>query len=593
MTTIADPIPTAPAAGPGLRHWLGVGALAVGTYAVAWFAITHTRFSGVSALWVANGLLTGALLLRPRGAWPALFVAAGLGQATARLVVGDALPMVVGVTIANLLECAVVAGWVRRDVDDLRRARSLGIVARDAFASSVAACMLSATLALPLLLTRSGTTWLVAWGTWFTAHLLGMVVVATLTVCAFQEGVRLFGAKGRRLDFLACFALLLGVSALDARTEYSLLFLIYLPLLLLSYRHGLSGMVVGVLTVAAISGISAATGNGSFELPDSSGPVARLVYWQVYVAGACLLAYGTAVAMTQRRQFEERLRTSQARLQAITDNLPAMVARFDRDVRYVYANPLSRSMASGVDLIGKSLPGLRSKEHYAEFKPHVEAVLRGETREFDTWIDGPGGRVLLRAHFVPDVGPDGSVQGFYSLSFDVTKQRAAERELERLARNDALTGLANRRHFEESLQEAAARAQRTGAPLLVLALDLDRFKQINDTLGHAAGDEVLKEFGRRVKASVYDVDLVARLGGDEFVVLVEYSATRESGERIATAIIEAMRAPIDLSGGETVQAATSIGIGLQQPVLSGESLLAAADQALYAAKARGRNAFSF
>jgi diguanylate cyclase (GGDEF)-like protein len=223
----------------------------------------------------------------------------------------------------------------------------------------------------------------------------------------------------------------------------------------------------------------------------------------------------------------------------------------------------------------------------------IEAVLEGETQAFDTWLDTPQGRIELRAQFVPDRAADGSVQGFYSLAFDITEDKRLERELERLARFDALTGLANRRHFEEKLAEQVALARRTGQPLLLLALDLDRFKQINDTLGHAAGDEVLVEFGRRVAAAAYaDVDLVARLGGDEFMVLVEYSANAEAGERMARKIIDAMAAPIALASGQKVQAATSIGIGLAQPVQSGEALLELADKALYEAKAQGRNTFA-
>src|SRR5205085_9890248 len=141
------------------------------------------------------------------------------------------------------------------------------------------------------------------------------------------------------------------------------------------------------------------------------------------------------------------------------------------------------------------------------------------------------------------------VLGFYSVSFDITEAKRLERELAKLARFDPLTGLANRLQFEERLKRAVSRAMRTGASLMVLALDLDRFKLVNDSLGHAAGDEVLKEFARRVQATVFDVDTVARLGGDEFMVLVEYSATRESGELMASHILEAMRPPIDLESG--------------------------------------------
>jgi diguanylate cyclase (GGDEF)-like protein/PAS domain S-box-containing protein len=566
-------------------------ALALLTFAVCWFAFRLTRFEGVTSLWVANGLLTGVLLVTPKWQWRDWLLAGALGQILARVLIGDSWLQTVGLGAVNLLECGIVAYWVRRHVADLRNASSLGTVARDAFGSTLVACLVSATLGLPMLLTRPGVLALPAWGNWFSAHMLGMVIFATLTVCAFQRRGRMFGARGRRLDFTGCVALLSVVSVLAFGQEsYSLLFLVYLPFLLLAFRHGLSGMLVGTVIVAGISGYAAAQNMGSFALR-TGDPMARILYWQIYIAAGCLLAYSTAVAMTERRQFERRLVASQAQLQAITDHLPALVARFDRDVRYVYANPRSREMAAGIDLIGKSLPDLRGPEHYAKLKPYVDAVLRGETQQFETWLDTPGGRIELRAQFVPDRAADGRVQGFYSLSFDITAAKAAERELERQARVDALTGLANRRHFEEDLSAAVARATRTGAALLVVSLDLDRFKQINDNLGHAVGDEVLKEFARRVRASVYDVDLVARLGGDEFVVLVEYSATAEAGERIARHLIEAMVPPFRIDGRD-VPVATSVGVGLHQPVVSAAALMALADKALYEAKANGRNTWS-
>lgn len=572
--------------------WLGLLALLVLTAASSWFALRMTRFNGVAAFWTANGLLTGALLLTPKASWRWWFLAGGLGQVLARGLVGDSGLQVVGLTAVNLIECGIVAGWVRRGPEALRRANSLNRVARDASLSTLLACAFSATIALPILLTRVDTTPLFAWANWLTAHVLGMVVVATLTFCAFQENVRLFGAQGRRLDFALCLLLLLAACALAfGQEQYSLLFLAYLPLLLLSFRHGLSGMVIGVLVLAGISGLAAVEGAGAFALTKTDSPLARLLYWQLYIAASCLLSYSTAVAMTSRRRFERHLRASQAQLQAITDHLPAMVARFDRDARYIYANPRSRAMAPGVDLLGKTLPELRGETHYAEFLPQVEAVLRGEAQEFETWIDRPEGRVELRAQFVPDIAANGEVQGFYSLSFDITAGKTAQRELERLARFDALTGLANRHHFDEGLATAVARAMRTGAALMLLTLDLDRFKLINDSLGHAAGDAVLKEFAQRLRAAVYDVDLVARLGGDEFVVLVEYSPTVDVGERIAQRLVEVMKPPFVIEGRE-LQVRTSIGIGLLHPVRSGAELMALADKALYEAKAHGRGTWN-
>jgi diguanylate cyclase (GGDEF)-like protein len=580
--------------------WLGPLALLVASALAAWVSVRYTRFGGVASLWVANGLLAGALQLTPKRRWPSYLVAAFIGQATARALVGDGWPMSVALSVINLAECGIVAGWVRRNLDDLAQARSLGLVARDAIGSTLAACALSATLALPILLQRAGVTPVYAWLTWFASHVLGMVFVATLVVCLFQARMHLRGNRREALSLALCIGLLLLACWLCfAQSAYPLLFLPWLPLMLLAWRHGLAGVVIGMALLALLSGAAATADLGPFEMMVNASPQIVLLFWQGYLAASALLAFASAVALTQSRQLERRLQRSQARmvaaqaqLQAITEHLPAMVARFDREARYVYANDRSRRMAAGVELVGKSLLELRGGTQYAQLQPNIEAVLRGESPTFDTYLQLPDQLVELRAQFVPDRAPDGSVQGFYSLSFDISEAKRNERELEQLARFDALTGLANRRHFEESLAEAVARAMRTGGALMLLSLDLDKFKDVNDTLGHAAGDEVLKEFGRRVRASVFDVDLVSRLGGDEFVVLVEYSASAESGERMAQHIIEAMRPPIDLPTGEAVQVATSIGIGLQQPVASAESLLAAADRALYEAKARGRNTWA-
>jgi diguanylate cyclase (GGDEF)-like protein len=170
---------------------------------------------------------------------------------------------------------------------------------------------------------------------------------------------------------------------------------------------------------------------------------------------------------------------------------------------------------------------------------------------------------------------------------DVSERVAAQRALRAQARTDVLTGLANRREFEERLGRALARNLRSGGRLALLAMDLDRFKGINDQLGHAAGDTALCEFARRIESSVRGHDLVARLGGDEFVVLMEDIAEAGEAEAAGLRLLEVMREPM-LLAGQHREVGTSIGLALCHGAHGATELMAAADAALYRAKAAGR-----
>lgn len=163
-----------------------------------------------------------------------------------------------------------------------------------------------------------------------------------------------------------------------------------------------------------------------------------------------------------------------------------------------------------------------------------------------------------------------------------------QRDLFELARRDALTGLANRRCFQERLEDAVGSGLR-GHPAAVLLLDLDRFKMINDTLGHAAGDAVLVEFSQRLRQSVRQADLVARLGGDEFAIILQDLEHASRPGQVADRILRAMQVPVQLPGA-SLQVATSVGVALcQAGETSADRLLARADEDLYRAKQAGRN----
>ncbi len=182
--------------------------------------------------------------------------------------------------------------------------------------------------------------------------------------------------------------------------------------------------------------------------------------------------------------------------------------------------------------------------------------------------------------------------GWVATHEDITERRRAEAEIVHLARHDVLTGLANRAEFNAKLEEACKRLKRNGSAVSVLMLDLDKFKAVNDTLGHPAGDQLLVEVARRLTSSVRETDVVARLGGDEFAIIQEGGPNQNEGAiALALRIVNALTGAFDLDGHEA-DVGASIGIALA-PEHGGdpESLLKKADLALYNVKANGRNDF--
>ncbi|RQU80195.1 EAL domain-containing protein [Burkholderia cenocepacia] len=187
----------------------------------------------------------------------------------------------------------------------------------------------------------------------------------------------------------------------------------------------------------------------------------------------------------------------------------------------------------------------------------------------------------------------GEISHYAAIFSDITQRRQAEERLGYLATHDVLTNLANRMLFEERLAHAISHAKRFGRKVAVMYLDLDRFKLINDTLGHNAGDEVLKMVAERIVANVRANDTVARMGGDEFaLVLEEIDDVRDVG-RVARKLLDEVGRAIDI-GDREIFVTPSIGISIYpDDGTAAEDLILLADQAMYGAKSRGRNVFQF
>jgi len=312
--------------------------------------------------------------------------------------------------------------------------------------------------------------------------------------------------------------------------------------------------------------------------------------------GVALTTRDLSAARAREREAlasQQALREADQRVRLLTDNIPALISQFDAQGRIVFVNRhcAERYGHSQTELVGKAVLEVRGEEGWAQLRPQVERVLAGEAVSFEshTWLDGE--LHFFQQHYVPHLSAQGQVQGFYSVSMDVSALKRVERQLLALARTDTLTGLANRRLFDERLADALLRQQRNQRALALLFLDIDRFKGINDRLGHASGDAVLVEFAQRLKQAVRACDMVARLAGDEFVVLLE--GLRDDGEAqvVAAKIVSAMRRPFELPTC-TLEVTTSIGIAFHGGAeLPPAALLNLADQALYEAKHAGRNTF--
>lgn len=301
--------------------------------------------------------------------------------------------------------------------------------------------------------------------------------------------------------------------------------------------------------------------------------------------------------MAEREQAERERAASEKRLRLITDNLPVLIAYVDRDRRFRFGNATFERWfgVAPERLVGMSIAQLMGEEAARQGAESLERAFAGHAATCQMRLLIKGAPRVLEGVYIPDLQPDGSVAGVYALKHDMTHVKEVEEQLTRLARIDTLTGLANRRSFNETLQQALARASRHGRALALAYLDVDHFKRINDSHGHGVGDEVLKEFGERLRACVRASDLPARLSGDEFVVILEEIGNGGEAEHtvanIAAKIVAAMRAPF-ATGAGMLAVSASVGVALWRPGQGEDALLAEADGALYVAKTNGRDGYA-
>lgn len=281
-----------------------------------------------------------------------------------------------------------------------------------------------------------------------------------------------------------------------------------------------------------------------------------------------------------------RARRSERMLRVVVDALPVMVSAHDRQGRFVLANAALAGFhrTSEAALIGHDIAEATGA---AEDRADIAAALAGGTQlPFrEVAATGPDGspRTLLTTA-APVADPGAPASAVVRISLDITERKAAEEQIRYMAEHDSLTGLANRLLFTRRLNHALAE----GGMVALHLIDLDDFKDVNDTMGHAAGDALLMAATSRMRACLRPGDMLARLGGDEFAVVQAGIASREEADAAASRIVRALGAPYAIEGA-SVRAGASIGIAIGPgDGVDGPALLQRADIALYRAKGSGR-----
>jgi diguanylate cyclase (GGDEF)-like protein/PAS domain S-box-containing protein len=318
----------------------------------------------------------------------------------------------------------------------------------------------------------------------------------------------------------------------------------------------------------------------------SGGPVLR----DLLGSFEALLAQIEVVFQRIGLTGEVNRRDSEAYFRTLIQNASDVILIISEDDHIRYASPSAVNVFGYADLAGTPLSALIAVSHHAPMQLILDDIRScgGKLDVPDLNVLCADGRLLQVESTGRDLRDDPTVGGLVLTVRDVSERRRLEEDLSHLAFHDGLTGLANRVLFRNRLEQAYAAAEREEATLGVLFVDLDDFKEVNDTLGHAVGDQLLVTVGQRIVDIVGETGLAARMGGDEFAILIGQSHDGDAAEAVAEQIVAALAIPVELADGlggtHIISGAASVGVATNQDATSATEVLRHADLALYQAK---------
>lgn len=302
---------------------------------------------------------------------------------------------------------------------------------------------------------------------------------------------------------------------------------------------------------------------------------------------------GTVYDITELRNTQKQLQENRLLYQSLFQHSQDAVFTFDTKAKIVTINPATERVLgySIENFKKKSGAELIVKEYLSIHRSCFEKALKGEPQNFEMAVYHQNGhQIFLNVTYLPII-VDQKITGIYSIGKDITEQKKIQELNAFLATHDELTELLNRRGFEEKLKNVITYSQSSKQKLAIMCIDLDRFKNVNDTLGHMIGDQLLEQISRRLNIQIGDDNYIARMGGDEFMVLCPSIDMDEEAANVATNILTCLKDPFFIEGYELFMTA-SIGISIYPT--AGDNvidLMKHADIALYKAKDQGRNNF--
>jgi diguanylate cyclase (GGDEF)-like protein/PAS domain S-box-containing protein len=556
----------------------------------------------VNLIWFATGLLLTYLLLAPRWLWPGYLIVGLAAMAFGSTLIGEPRETILLYNILNLVEVLIGAFFLRQKSTQLPMFTDRKYLARFICFAVLAGPITAAALLTMVMAEWKHTPQLKTFLDWVIADGLGTAVVVPTFVAIFK--MRFSNSASLRKHWHYPVVLALVTVAAFSQNRMPLFILIFPVLVLLLMRLGLGWAALATLFISASASWFSIHGSGPFAIPGPVHAVAASIQLQFFVACCIFMIYVVSVILEDRDTTEFRLQEVTSIHSMVTDNSRDVILLADLDGLCTYVSPAVE------DLIGWRPGELIDQMLLAQVHPDdrekVEEAVRGvrysservileyrtQKRNGDyIWVESSLRLFRHRRTRTP--------AGILSLVRDISERKRSEvllveayEALEGLAVVDSLTGVANRRRFDEHLASEWNRSARLQKPISLLLIDADSFKQHNDTFGHLSGDRFLKHIAQATtSAAKRPEDLVARFGGDEFAVIMP-STDNRGALAVAGKIKESLRQR-NVEHGVNAERCVTISVGcatlIPNPGEQAEVLIQIADEALYEAKRNGRD----